>query len=437
MQNNINLMAAPDVMDETHYKKVKTSGFSTSGASISYGTSQLKNTSDIHETTNVASTVGSINGDVNINAGNHYQQTGSDVLAPAGDINITAKDVDITAATDTYNRVDKMSYKKTGITPVISAIKTASQMSQAASKTSDPRMQALAAATTALSVKNAADAVIAGNTPKLDENGLQVLDDNGHNTAENPANQVGGINVSISIGSSKSSSTQTQTNTIASSSHVTARGDINIKATGADTSTGVTSDIPVLGITAPLSTKVQSGGAINIIGSQVKANGDVTLNADHNINLLAAENVDTLNGKNNSSSASIGVSYGTSGLLFTASASGSKGKTKGNGTTWTETTVQSGNHTGDTVPVLGITAPLSAKAPSGGAITLNSGNDTNLIGAQVAGNQVIANVGTNPLTGGNLNIQSLQDTNQYKDKQQSLGSSISVGYGKMGGSVNY
>jgi filamentous hemagglutinin len=131
---------------------------------------------------------------------------------------------------------------------------------------------------------------------------------------------------------------------------------------------------------------------------------------------IAAQNVDTLKSKNSGSSASLGISFGTDGLLFTAGASGSKGKTKGNGSTWTETQIQSGNQDGDTV-------------------TLQSGTDTNVIGSQVIGNQVIANVGTSGH--GNLNIISLQDTNQYKDKQQSIGGSISVGYGKMGGSFNY
>ena len=134
------------------------------------------------------------------------------------------------------------------------------------------------------------------------------------------------------------------------------------------------------------------------------------------INLIAAQNIDTLKSKNSGSSASLGISFGTDGLLFTAGASGSKGKTKGNGSTWTETQIQSGNDAGDKV-------------------TLESGSDTNIIGSQVIGNQVIANVGTSGA--GNLNIQSLQDTNQYKDKQQSIGGSISVGYGKMGGSFNY
>ena len=306
-----------------------------------------------------------------------------------------------------------MKYKQSGITlavtsPVISAIQTADQMRKAASNTDDTRMQALAAGTTALAANNAKNAVIAGNTPQLDEHGLQVLDANGNNTAENPANQVGGINVSISIGSSKSSSETKQTSTSAASSHLTAGGDINITAVRPRIEYGAGSE--------HVEGQCAYAGDINVIGSQIKANDDVTLKADNQINLLAAQNVDTLKSKNKGSSASLGVSFGTDGLLFTAGASGSKGKTKGNGSTWTETVVQGGNQAGDTVK-------------------LESGTDTNLIGAQVIGNQVIANVGTSGQ--GNLNIQSLQDTNQYKDKQQSIGGSISVGAGKMGGSFSY
>ena len=99
----------------------------------------------------------------------------------------------------------------------------------------------------------------------------------------------------------KASSKTTQTSSTAASSHVIAGGDVNITATGA----GTASDI-------------------NVIGSQVKATDDVTLKADDQINLIAAQNVDTLKEKNSGSSASIGVSFGTDGFLVTASASGSK-----------------------------------------------------------------------------------------------------------------
>jgi len=408
--NNINITSAQNTAYELHERKTKSSGLSTSGASVSLGTSKLSTKKTTQSTSQTGSTVGSVEGDVNINSGKSYTQQASDVLTPQGDININAQQVNITAAQNTSQTVQETKFKQTGLTlaisnPVISAIQTAQQMSQAASQTSDGRMQALAAGTTALAAMNAKDAIVAGNTPKLDENGLQVLDANGQNTSENPANQVGGINLSLSIGTSKNSSKTTQTSSTAQSSTLNAGGDITITAVrpepveGQNVGSGLASDI-------------------NIIGSQVKANGNVTLKADDQINLQAAQNTNTLDGKNKSSSASLGVSVGTaSGFAVTASASQGKGKTTGNGTIWTETIIQSGNQDGDKV-------------------TLESGTDTTLKGAQVIGNQVVANVGTSG--SGNLNIESLQDTDQYKDKQKSAGISVSIpiGAGGYGGSVN-
>ncbi|MDZ4297850.1 MAG: hemagglutinin repeat-containing protein, partial [Moraxellaceae bacterium] len=77
---DINVIAAQDSHTETHYKKVKQSGLSTSGASVTLGSSQLINTNDTQTTTHVASTIGSIECDVTINAGKVYTQTASDVL---------------------------------------------------------------------------------------------------------------------------------------------------------------------------------------------------------------------------------------------------------------------------------------------------------------------------------------------------------------------
>lgn len=241
-------------------------------------------------------------------------------------------------------------------------------------------MQALAAGTTALAAKNAYDAVQAAQAKPTTGNSV-----------EDAANQAGGVNLSISIGSSKSSSTSTQTSSSAQGSNVMAGGDINITASGA-----------------------RENSDINVIGSQVKAVGDVSLKADDEINLIAAQNTDTLNSKNKNSSASVGVSISTtSGMAVTASASQGKGKASGNDVTWTETEVQGGNK-----------------------VTLESGTDSNLIGAQVKGNQVVANVGTSG--NGNLNIQSLQDTSTYDSKQKSAGISVSVpiGAGAYGGSIS-
>ncbi|MES2580332.1 MAG: hemagglutinin repeat-containing protein [Pseudomonadota bacterium] len=396
---NINIVAAEDTHDETHYKQVKQSGLSSSGASVTYGNSKLTNTNDSQQVTNVASVLGSVEGNVNINAGKTYTQKASDILTPEGDIDITAQQVNIRAATDTYNSQQTMKYKQTGITvavsnPVISAIQTAQQMSKAAKETDDPRMQALAAGTTALAAINAKDAIVAGSTPKLDEHGLEVLDANGKNTADNLANQVGGINVSISIGSSKSQSSSTQTSSSSASSHLTAGGDVNITAMGASKESD-----------------------INIIGTQIKAANNVSLKAEDQINLIAAQNNETLHSTNKSSSASIGMSVGSNGWTVNASASASKGKVNGTDVTWTESLVQGGTNVADKV-------------------FLQSGTDLNLIGTQVKGNQIIADIGSSGH--GNLNIQSLQDASTYDSKQKSMGISISVpiGAGAYGGSIS-
>jgi len=63
-------------------------------------------------------------------------------MAPAGDITITAMKVDILEARETSHNQTETKFKQSGLTvavtsPVITAIQTAQQMSQAASNTSD------------------------------------------------------------------------------------------------------------------------------------------------------------------------------------------------------------------------------------------------------------------------------------------------------------
>ena len=160
------------------------------------------------------------------------------------------------------------------------------------------------------------------------------------------------------------------------------------------------------------------------VGSTITAGQDVTLIADDTINLQAAQNINTLKSENSGSSASLGIGFSlggaSNGFTINAGVSGSKGKANGNDSTWTETIAQGGNKAGDKV-------------------TFNSGGDTNIIGSQVIGNQIIANVGTSGT--GNLNIQSLQDSSTYTDKQSDFGVSVSLCippfcYGASSGSVS-
>ena len=82
-----------------------------------------------------------------------------------------------------------------------------------------------------------------------------------------------------------------------------------------------------------------------------------------------------------------------------------KGKENGTTLTHTETTVNAGD-----------------------TLTIVSGRDTNLTGAQVSGESVLADIGRN------LTITSEQDTDHYDSSQKNIGAGGSFSFGTMTGS---
>ncbi|MBK3824409.1 hemagglutinin repeat-containing protein, partial [Paraburkholderia aspalathi] len=163
----------------------------------------------------------------------------------------------------------------------------------------DARLDALAAATTGLAAKNAADAVMRDPT------------------------SVGGVGINVSLGTSHSHSNSTASASTAVGSTVSAGRNVSIAAAGA----GAASNI-------------------NVTGSDITAGNNATLNAQGNINLHAAQNTDSQQSTNTGSSASIGVTFGvgkSNGISFQAGVSGTKGNGNGSDTTWTNTHVNAGN----------------------------------------------------------------------------------------------
>jgi hypothetical protein len=194
-----------------------------------------------------------------------------------------------------------------------------------------------------------------------------------------------GLTVQVSLGSSSESSQSTVRETQAQGSNLTSNGDINLTATGSGTkdASGKAAD-----------------GSLNVTGSSVSGQ-NVNLTVAKDINLQSAANTSQSSSTSDSSSAAIGASFavGTKGNLTGTGifASGSRGSDNGNETVVT--------HTNTTV-----TAQNNLKSASG--------NDTNLNGAQVSGNKVTMNVG------GNLNLASQQDTDNYTDQNSSSGFNI-------------
>ncbi|WP_276525528.1 hemagglutinin repeat-containing protein, partial [Yersinia bercovieri] len=90
-----------------------------------------------------------------------------------------------------------------------------------------------------------------------------------------------------------------------------------------------------------------------------------------------------------------------------ANANKGQGKEHGDGTFWSETQLD-----------------------SGGTLSLSSGRDTSLIGAQASGETVKVDVGRDLL------LQSQQDSDNYDSKQSSISGGVSVAVVGSGGSAN-
>ncbi len=398
---NLTLKEARSTDEYLNHRVEKESGIMGSGGfGITIGSREQGLDGSTRITQATGSTVGAISGDVTLLAGQKYTQTGSSVMATGvnggGDVNILAKDIAITEARETTQNVTDTWFKQSGLTvaisnPVVNAIQTADQMAKAASNTSDSRMKALAAASTGMSAYSAYKAVQEGQGTTIDGKDNQIktgktgADGKPETRDANSADKAGGIDLSISLGSSHSESHSESSSNTSTGSRINAAGSINLVATGAGQDSNIL-----------------------IQGSDLKAAKDIALAADNRIQLQASQDTEQQHGKNSGSSASIGVSIGSSGFAVSANASKSRGHADGDSVSYNNTHLNAGEN-----------------------VSLSSGGDLALKGAVVAGKQITADVG------GNLSIESLQDKNHYDSKQQSLGGSLSFGTNGIGGSLSY
>lgn len=365
---NVNITTSQDTLSSQSTYEERDSGF-LSGLNplntldgglqgYSVGVRKTTDAQQATQVTNNASMVGALNGNLSISAGNDVHVTGSALYA-GNNVGLAGKSVTIDAAYDTATQNEQQSFSQTGITAgIASPVISAVQTGvQMAKDVQKTNGDARL------------DALAAATTGLAGKNAYDTV-------ASNPS-QLGGIGVNVSIGTSHSNSNSTENSTTAVGSTVTAGNNLIIAASGA----GADSNI-------------------NVIGSNLSAGNSAALLADGNINLQAAQNTDSQNSTNSGSSGSIGVTFGVgqqNGFSIQAGVSATKGNGNGSDTTYTNTHVSAGN-----------------------TLTLQSGGDTNLVGAVAGGGQVVADVG------GNLNIQSLQDTSHYDSKQTSGGVSVSV-----------
>ncbi|MET3651788.1 hemagglutinin repeat-containing protein [Dyella japonica] len=371
--NNLTLNAGQNTYTEADSAgKSHTGVMNGGGLSVMAGKRTTTTTTSINDVSYSGSTVGSTDGSVTLSAGNNVHITGSDVLSQTS-TTIVGKNVTIDAAVGTTDITHTQKQSSAGIHlgltgGAATVANTVIGDAQGATHTTDKRLQALYAAQAAQTLFSPG----AGNAMGLGgQTGAQSVSQAAQGNTQ-------GMSLRIGLGASSATNTETTRDETAYGSTIHSNGNVTIAATGGD---------------------------LNVIGSQVSGN-NVALAAANNINLLSQAEQHTDKSDSHNSSGEVGVSVGqTTGIYLTVAAGQAQGH--GNGTTHADTTINAND-----------------------TLSLISGGDTNIIGAQAKGNTVLGNIG------GNLNIASEQDTNDYANHSVQAGLTLVYGWSTGGVGVS-
>ena len=342
-------------------------GSSNNGTATSVGYRTTSDTIDSNQQLQnpIRSQISSGNGNLTLDAKQDISVQGSD-LSAGNDITLIGQNVNLDAGTDASQQRETHNSSQVGVTMSVGGI--AGQITQAANAAlaaqakGDNRLAALYGAQAGVIAATAAKGITTDgtSTPQL-------------------------IKVTVALGSSSSESQSNSQATQQRGSTLAAGNSMTIVATGN-------------GQTDAQGKAVD--GDINMVGTQVSGK-DVNLVAARDVNAISA--TDTTN--NRSSSNSSGVSIGV-GVAFGGDQNGltlELGATKTNAIANGESTVNHNTH---------ITASDT--------LSITTGRDANLAGAQLRGDTVTADVGRN------LNIVSQQDSDTYHSQQNSEGIGVSL-----------
>ncbi|HID4044093.1 TPA: hemagglutinin repeat-containing protein [Pluralibacter gergoviae] len=334
---------------------------------MSAGSSSQKVTSDDLSNVKKGSVVGSSEGNLTLLAGNGVNIHGSDLVA-GEDMTIQGKNVNITAAENSHTALTTRETKSSGLTLGLSGT-VGSALNTATEQLKSARNEEDGRLAALRGTQAALTGYQATQAARLAQGA----------TDSNEGNYAG---ITLSYGSQKSKSENRLEEHTASPSHVQAGRDVTIRATDGD---------------------------LNIQGSDLQAGRDMGLAASRDINMTSGQNSSESSGSNKSHGGSVGVGVaagsGSAGFSVSASANQSKGRENGSSLTHTETT-----------------------ASAGRTLTIDSGRDILMQGAQGSGESIIANAGRN------LTITSEQDSDRYDMKQtgSSAGASVTWGAGFSG-----
>ncbi|HFG4596609.1 hemagglutinin repeat-containing protein [Acinetobacter baumannii] len=356
-KGDVNLHAARDIniksSQNSQSQSEQSSNKGIGSAQISdteqfYGYMSGKSQSTSNSVEQQRSQVGSLEGNVNIQAGRQYTQQVADVIA-AKDLNIKAQDIQVLEGHNTGSSSENSKDLKVGqfsrvSSPLIDLVNAADK---ATKSQADDRTQAL-------------QAVAAG------AQGYQTYSD-----------IKGGalFKAESGIGFSTSKNQQNSSYATSQQNNLKAGGNVNLTSTHGD---------------------------IHLQNTQVKAEDKINLDSAKNIVLESGQSQNKADGKNSNAGLSVGVgaSVGAqTGVYIYGEAGFGKGSNHLDSNTHNQTTLDAKN------------------------ISLTSKGDTTLRGAQAKADRIDANVG------GQLKVESLQDTVEQNTKQTGAGGRLQASLG--------
>ena len=390
--SNIDILAAQNTSSESTFSQTKKSGLfgASGGLGFTIGKQQTDDSNTKTSLTHTASNIGAIDGNVLIDAGGTYQQTGSNLVAGMGadsnkDITdsdrgntvVRAKQINIDNTMDVYTNQSEQKFKQSGFTvsvtnSLVDNAKSIDNLIDAGGNTGSTRMKGMAAVAGVLKTKALAEQ---GSDALTALQGGQLQD-------------MGSTRIQATIGSSKSQSNSSSVTEKNQGSSINTN-NLALIATGA----GTDSDI-------------------NVNGSDLTVSNDALFKADNDFNVNGVAQNSQTRSNNKSSSTALGVYAATNpgkdaSYGITASASKAKGHANSDSTTYANSHIN-----------------------VGGTTTFDIGRDVNIKGGVLNTDKIQGSIG------GDMTIESLRDTATYDSKQKNMGFNADIAIKGVGSSLS-
>ena len=374
---NLSIQAGEDVVltadtnrfKEVHQQTKKTSGVFTSGGGITFGSKSEKHhvESEGWTQSDARSTLGAMDGNVKISAGNHAQVMGTDMITPkANRIDIEGASVKVEAGKDIIHSNERHEYKQGGLTlavssPVIEAAQSVMKSVKRSGEVKNARLKQLHQLKAAYEVGS-----VLGAAKGVADTLSSLGNMNGGGDISSPS-----VKISVSVGASQSKQTS-ETKTITHQGSELNTGTLNLTS---------------------------REGNVDVLGSHLNAKR-AEFDVAKNLNIESLQDTYYNRSENKNSGWSVGVFLGMNGNSFGLGIEGSAQVGKGRENSDSITQRNSYINAQETV--------------------IKTGHDANFKGAVVNTDKLDADIK------GNLNLESRQDSNHYDSKQTQAGAGFSV-----------